>query len=252
MKTLKIFKQKALDDLYGHLKNTEIRTIENITSEDNSNWVQNWFEKEFPDEAWFFESNLTYEAVTLNSAIEYDIENAIALHESLPLTRVQAVDERLWAYLSTVEYWNYTKKRWPLQFNIAPDSSLRTRILTRHLLKTDATNDRPFLRNSLSRLWWVVEMTKDIEREDKYELTKVIMSNTDLYQQIMERSFFRHEEVIKGILELLAEMGKDVYLKNRYYRNILKEVNVMSGIVLLDFLSKDDLKKYVLQNLSAS
>ncbi|EIM05908.1 hypothetical protein A1A1_13842 [Planococcus antarcticus DSM 14505] len=251
MKTLKIFKQKALDDLYGYLNRTEISTIKNLFSTDSSNWVKGWFEKEFKDEMWFFESNLSYEPVNLNGAIEYDFENAVALHESLPLTRVQAVDERLWAYLSAVEYWNYTQKRWPLEFDSASDSSLQTRVLTRHLLKTDSTNDRPFLRNSISRLWWVVEMTKDDERKDKYELTKIILSNTDLYLQIMERSFFRHEEVIKGILELFSEMGEDVYLKNRYYRQVIKEVNVMSGIVLLDFLSKEDFKKYVRQNLSA-
>ncbi|MFS0667988.1 DUF6339 family protein [Peribacillus frigoritolerans] len=249
MKPLRVFKQKSLNDLYNFLKVAELKTLESLIIGEEK-WVENWFKDQFKDEEWFFESNLYHKKIILKPDPVHDFDNAVALHSSLSLTRIQATDERLWGYLSLVYYWDYTSKRWSVGFDSASESSQRTTILSRYVLKLDSKSDRPFLRNALSRLWWVAEMTVDETRKDKYELTKIILSNTDIYQQVMERSFSRNEEVIRGILELFSELGEEVYLNKRFYRIILKEVNAIGGVVLLDFLTKDDLKKYVRQNLS--
>jgi Family of unknown function (DUF6339) len=248
MASLKVFKHKSLVDLYMFLKTVEFKKLE-VLFHNQGNWVQCWFNEHFKGEEWFFDSKLSYKIASLNPEAKFDLDNAISLHSALPLTRVQAADERLWVYLSLVTYWDYTFRRWNIDFNLDKESSQRTTVLTRYAMLLDSQSDRPLLRNAISRLWWVTEMTIDYNRKDKYELTKIILSNTDVYQQVMERSFSRNEVVIRAILELFSELGEEVYLKKRFYRNILKEFNAIGGVVMLDLLTKEELKEYVRNNL---
>ncbi|MDM5337369.1 DUF6339 family protein [Fictibacillus enclensis] len=246
MRSLRVFKQKSLIDLYNFLKIYEIEKIKVLFEKEE--WVEEWFKKYFKDEQWFFESNIPFKKVNLIANTDNDYENAIALYESLPLNKVQATDERLWAYLSLIEYWEYTHKRWKIDSE--KDERNRTTILSRYALKIDSGTDRPFMRNSISRLWWVTEMTIDETRKDKYELTRIILSNTDLFQQILERSFSRNEEIIRGILEFLSEIGTEKYMKNRFYRTILKEINALGGVMVLDSLTKEGFKQNIHESIN--
>lgn len=247
---LRAFKDKALNDIRMFVnKHASPESLQNLF-ENRNPWVGYWYKDTYPGEEWFFDTKLTFDKVPLKPKKECDINNAIVLHKSLPLSRIQATDERLWSYLSMVEYWDYTTKRWPLNIENIKNRSQRTRIRERYFVNSSVT-DRSFLRNALSRLWWAVEMTKENNREDPYELTRIILGNTDIYVQVMERSFSRNEEVIKGILELFLELGEELYLKNRFYRQIVKQVNAMGGVIMLDLMTREDLKaevkKYLLK-----
>ncbi|WP_105979385.1 DUF6339 family protein [Bacillus paralicheniformis] len=246
MNNLKAFKDKALSDLRKFITNYDKKTLREFFSQE-SPWIEKWYRQYFPDEEWAFDSKLKYNRVKLKPDVSSDIDNAIALHESLPLSRIQAVDERLWVYLSMVEYWQYTRLRWELDLKNLVDEKQQGRIRERYLVRSTKT-DRPFLRNSISRLWWAVEETKDENKEDPYELTRIVLGNTDIYLNVMERSFSRNEEVIKGILELISEMGEEG-LKRDTYRQIVKQVNAMGGIIMLDFMTKEDLKEAIRKDL---
>ncbi|MEH6972418.1 MULTISPECIES: DUF6339 family protein [unclassified Bacillus (in: firmicutes)] len=249
MNNLRAFKEKAVNDLRRFINSSENNVLREFFSQ-KSPWIERWYEKYFPGEEWSFDSKLKYHKVTLKADVASDFENAVALHESLPLTRMQAVDERLWVYLSMVEYWEYTKLRWELDLKNLTDKKQQGRIRERYLVRSTET-DRPFLRNAISRLWWAVEETKDGSKEDPYELTRIVLGNTDIYLNVMERSFSRNQEVMKGILELMSEMGEEG-LKRHTYRQILKQVNAMGGIILLDFMTKDDLKEAIKKDLFAT
>src|SRR4051794_29110562 len=52
-------------------------------------------------------------SLVVSSNASDDAENAIRLFNALPkLSQVQAMDERLWAYLSHGPYWEYMTARW--------------------------------------------------------------------------------------------------------------------------------------------
>lgn len=248
MTQLKAIKDKALSDIRQFIKQAKKEELQILFSKETP-WVNQWYKKNYPNEDWVFDSKLTFDKVPLDPNISSDFDNAVSLHNALSLSRVQAADERLWSYLSLVEYWNYTRQRWELDLNKVKEKSQQTRIHERYFVRSTET-DRPFLRNALSRLWWAVEVTKDETREDPYELTKIVLGNTDIYLNVMERSFSRNEEVIKGILELLIELGEEVYMPGRYYRQIVKQVNAMGGVVMLDFMTKEDLKAAIKSDLS--
>jgi hypothetical protein len=248
MTQLRAVKDKALSDIRHFIKQAKEEELQALFSKERP-WIDQWYKEKFPNEEWAFDSKLNFDKVPLDSDISSDFENAIALHNALSLSRVQAADERLWTYLSLVEYWDYTRQRWELDLDKIKEKSQQTRINERYFVRSTET-DRPFLRNALSRLWWAVEVTKDETRENPYELTKIVLGNTDIYLNVMERSFSRNEEVIKGILELLIELGEEVYMPGRFYRQIVKQVNAMGGVVMLDFMTKEDLKAAVKSDLS--
>lgn len=246
MAQLRAFKDKALSDLRQFLSSAKKETLNEYFGRENP-WIDIWYQHHFPDEQWAFDSKLIYDKVSLKPDVSADFNNAVSLHESLSLSRIQAADERLWIYLAMVDYWEYTKLRWELDIENLTDKKQQNRIRERYLVRSTET-DRPFLRNSISRLWWAVEVTKDDSREDPYELTRVVLGNTDIYLNVMERSFSRNEEVIKGILELMIEMGEEG-MKRETYRQILKQVNAMGGVIMLDFMTKEDLKEAMKKDL---
>ena len=50
---------------------------------------------------------------------------------------------------------------------------------------------------------------------------------------------------------MFLELGEELYLKNRFYRQIVKQVNAMGGVIMLDLMTREDLKaevkKYLLK-----
>ena len=129
----------------------------------------------------------------------FDYENARSIHQQLSgLTPVLAADPRLWARLTHVECWDHMQLHWPVD-----DSKSARFIRERYFFA--GTNSRALLRNGISRLWWSAAMTHDEKRKNnKYELTKVILSRLDLAQQLLERSFSRGKPQVRGMKTYFA------------------------------------------------
>lgn len=229
---LKIFKENALIELNEFVKTEAFGSIE--LSKD-SNWVLNYFSDD-TDYDYLFESNININMQSsLTPLVEKDFENAILLYENLQLTNIQAVDERLWSYLALVEFWGYTYERW------IKGKENQQVILERGILKAFEKSDRSFMRNSISRLWWGVHATICNERKDKYELTRLLFSYQDLYQQILERSYSKNSDIIKAILTYICDMKEREKFSRRNYRVLLKEITRLSGVIVIDTLSQKDL-----------
>ncbi|EMG27532.1 hypothetical protein X560_1737 [Listeria fleischmannii 1991] len=229
---LKIFKENALIELNEFVKTEAFGSIE--LSKD-SNWVLNYFSDD-TDYDYLFESNININMQSsLTPLVEKDFENAILLYENLQLTNIQAVDERLWSYLALVEFWDYTYERW------IKGKENQQVILERGILKAFEKSDRSFMRNSISRLWWGVHATICNERKDKYELTRLLFSYQDLYQQILERSYSKNSDIIKAILTYICDMKEREKFSRRNYRVLLKEITRLSGVIVIDTLSQKDL-----------
>ena len=170
-----------------------------------------------------------------------DIENAIRLHGALrQLTLLQARDPRLWTYLVHVEFWQYMRKRWPIERHLSERDRAERFVLARYFIPQNQS--RALLRNGIARLWWYAHMTYDSERENPYELTAVLLSTLDITQQILERNLGRAPSVMLGFLEFLSR-NKDVLLAggndNRLrIRRLAKFLNLYGGVSILDCLTK--------------
>lgn len=130
--------------------------------------------------------------------VDSDYECAVALYEAYSnITPVFAQEDRLWTYLGHADLFLYLKKRWP----IPEDTTRQYSHISDHWFRSSA-----IIRNSLMGFWWAVYCTIDEEREDKYELTKVLFSNYSFRTHYFGASeTFWHREATKGILHFIAD-----------------------------------------------
>jgi len=170
-----------------------------------------------------------------------DTENAIRFHKAFQhLSPLQARDPRLWTRLTHVDFWQYMRVRWSVEKQMS-DLNKAVRFVESRYFVPQAQS-RALLRNGIARLWWTAQLSYDPSREDPYELTRVLLSDLDITQQIVERGMGRANNVIKGFLEFLLRNSGTLLTggdKNRArIRRLAKYLNMHGGVCVLDMLSQ--------------
>ncbi|HRG88129.1 MAG TPA: DUF6339 family protein [Chitinophagales bacterium] len=176
-----------------------------------------------------------------------DIENSIALYENLKLNETQASDPRLWTYLTHVHFWHYMRKRWPLE-EVRVGDEPTSRVIDRYLLVNPRLES--LARNGLARLWWYAHLTVDESREDKYHLTRILVSKADLAAGMLERMFGVNRNMRTAVLEFLEE-NEDILANEDLRRKLLRNFNLYGGTKILPMLPVSELKR-VLNNIKPS
>ena len=172
-----------------------------------------------------------------------DIENAIRFHKALRhLTPLQARDPRLWTRLAHMEFWPYMRIRWPAEKHMSNrDRAVRV-IEWRYFVAQ--SQSRALLRNGIARLWWTAQLSHDPDRDNPYELTKVLLSTLDITQQIVERNMGRASNIIRGFLDFLLRNSETLLTgggRNRVrIRRLAEHLNMCGGVCVLDLLSQGE------------
>ncbi|MDI3540742.1 MAG: hypothetical protein PWP66_280 [Thermosediminibacterales bacterium] len=208
-------------------------------------WLSNYFEQD----NWFLDTNISIENVELlepEGPHKYDLENTRLLFDALKHLKVsQAIDERLWVYLTHETFWKYMRVRWAVGNQKDPVRFIRER----YFFMPD--KGRALIRNGISRLWWYGYITYDDNRADPYELTKTLLCKQDIAQQLLERNFSRSIKITKAVLSVLTELEKiNKPLPDReQFRDLMKYINLLGGISVLDALDQSELEKIVIKKL---
>jgi len=173
------------------------------------------------------------ENIALEPTADKDYENSVKIFEALKnLDRVQANDKRLWVTLTHTCFFEYTQKRW----NISNSDSDNTLIRRFHF---EGSSLEARMRNSISRLWWAAKLTFDKSRTDNFELTKLLWSRQDIYQNIVERSYGTYDSVVKGFLEFYSANPQ---LKEDQLRRLFTALNSVGGVKLLSAHTENEIK----------
>ena len=233
---IKYFPEAAYLELFDNIAGNQ----SNYASADNA-WIAKIFNgKEFSKESRI-DANLP------ELSIENDeYSNIILLYGELKdrLTPKQASNPYLWAHLAHCEYWDYTTKRWAKE-----GRSIET-IKQRFFCNTKDGNRIGFLRNSISRLWWMGYLSYQEERPgNPWELTKLLMSHSDICQSIVERNFSMNRNITIGILEAILEInnsGKPKVVMAEW-RELCKYINRYGAVTILDALTSDEVKQLSLE-----
>ena len=190
---------------------------------------------------------------------EHDFENAIKIHESMKINRVQASDERLWSYLCHIPYFIFIKNRYKPQRdmkelelekfyeyeNEKDKSTIRNYIKNRFFTSTD---NRTLRRNGIAFLWWAVELTKEPwqvydgisgSEKDKYHYTKIILNEPDIYASTFERTIGKEPKIVFPLLDLIYENN----LRRREYRDLIKKLNSDAHIYHFSLMKYDEVKR---------
>lgn len=171
----------------------------------------------------------------------FDLENSISLYENLAgMDETKASDPRVWTYLSHVIFWNYMRKRWPIEGMGNPIG----RIIDRYHMKYLKLES--LVRNGISRLWWYTHLTIDDTKNDKYEKTRILLSKADISVGILERSFGSNNNIRMALLEFLSK-NPEVSEKEDTWRNLFIQVNILGGVKNLPFLSSDEIGNNLLK-----
>ncbi len=112
---------------------------------------------------------------------QYDAAMAVRLHQSLPMSRRQAADRNMWAWLGVLHAPDFVARRW------SPKEGVRS--------ANRFMGDR--VRQTYSRLWWAAELSRDT---DDYTVTEKLLS-LSTFQQVNEDLFGRAFSQCREALE---------------------------------------------------
>lgn len=169
-----------------------------------------------------------------------DAENARLIHESMRrLTPLQAMDERLWGYLTHVHYAAYMQVRWKRESEGA--------LVDRYLFKNNGFGS--LVRNGIARLWWFGYVTLDSRRSDPYELTDILLCNQDVHTALLQRSFGKSRPVLHAVLEHIKRNRESLYADSigPKIKTKARGLNVLGGVSLLDALPERAIHDFLSQ-----
>lgn len=171
---------------------------------------------------------------TLRTQKQYDagIDAAMAihLHQVLPITRREAADRHLWAWLGLVRYPHLVAWRWK------PQAGSGLRSVDRFV------GNR--VRQTFARLWWAAELT--VAPSGDYALTRSLLELRgfqDVYEAIFGRAFCQYRPAMSAFVEVVGSKPEEIV------RETAKEFGYLLTTLVLEALSESDLQK-ILQELA--
>lgn len=198
---------------------------------------------------WARESGIAVEdlpPLTLYSPKD-DLENTRIVYNALrKLSPVQAMDERLWAYLTHATWWEYMTKRW--------ENPNENQIRSRFFLKNRGISG--LVLNGISRLWWFGHLTFDPSLDDPYSLTKVLLKSQDIQTGLLQRTFGRSADVRRGALKFLDThwsmielAGKKSGGASKVTQGLWIDLNLAGGVAILDSVGETQLGSILADSL---
>lgn len=244
MQKLSVFRENAL----GQLVN-DIRPNLAKYKADKS-----WIDDAFSGRVWSAPSKIDVLSDDLlllpDEAGDHDLENVQRLYEALHgLTLTQASDPRLWSYLSHVKYWNYMRKRWPIERSARGDNLERGygTVVDRYFLVGDRS--RGVTRHGIARLWWAgyTCYVEGQEAGQSLALAKPLFSKQDVYASFMERAFSKNKTIMQAVLRPLLRRhaeGKPFDVREDV-RALAKHLVLVGGVTILDAIDSVHMESMV-------
>lgn len=177
---------------------------------------------------------------------KFDYENIRLLYGALKdLSLSLASDERVWSYMTHITYWDYMRKRWPLE-EVNEKNSKENYIKTHYFY-----GEKPRNRNGIARLWWIGHITYDDSLNNPFELTEFMLKqDQDLTRMIMESpTIARNKIAVKVILKSIIKLQSEIPNFNirKFIRHAAKYFNYRGSVTLWDSLEPQDVEKAVEQ-----
>lgn len=230
---IRMFRPNALQALKQNAANNVPKY-----QEGSSDWISEIFE----DKTKVFLSKIDDQNVPLiidgGHSTANDAENAKRLFQAYGkyITPVMAAEERLWASLCHNQYYEYMLHRWPVEVrakNQTEEGIVKSRYFFGHNIR------RSQERNGLARLWLCAYMTYDKSRLDPFELTNVLLRNTNFVMYLLGHSYSGNPMLVQGAVQAIANMeqitGREVAATP--LKEVARYFNLISGSMALDSCS---------------
>lgn len=168
----------------------------------------------------------------LNSKTEGDFDSAVAIYNAYQsLKPIQAINAQFWESLALTDLFPYMQERW----NLKGCKELKKAILNHFFVKSHG-----LIRHGLAGLWWLTYQTVDEERDDKFELTKVLFKNYTLrYIRFGGGRIIQHKEAALGILQYLKDNEKNIPSMENVANGLTSYFNKLGAVKQLTFMDRN-------------
>lgn len=157
---------------------------------------------------------------------ESDGHVAVALHQSLPLTRREAADMRFWHYLGLVRHPGYIAWRY---FDSEQGKTNKHRFIGR------------FDEHALSRLWWFAELSR--QEETGYRCTVETAQSSEFVSGVLENLFGGNRALVAALASALFPTG--VKPTEAAVRRLFTQTNARLVSVAIDALAPPEIAQLV-------
>lgn len=163
---------------------------------------------------------------------EGDFISAIALYDAYKgLKPLQAINAQFWESLALTDLFPYMQKRWNLK---------GCKDLRRTILNHFTVSEHGIMRQGLSGLWWLVHLTADEARDNKYELTEMLFKNYTLrYIRFGAGRVIQHKEAALGILQFIKDNEKDIPSLENFANGLTSYFNKLGAVKQLSFMDRE-------------
>jgi len=222
-------------------------------SKDN-NWLTEKYQSyKKTDDLPFMEFRTEVEEFRLDMSKEEpaagDYNNVKILYTALRgLSDTQAADERLWVGLAHSDLWEYMQYR--CKFD---ESNFKTnKILSNFFF--NYRNRVSLVMQYIARLWWVGRLTYDEKANDPYHALDFLKNNfVGKVNFIFKNNFMNNPTVARAVLSAMWELSlMDIKFSNKDFAELVKYVNLLGGIIILDYLSEEELKEKIIKHYTAT
>ncbi len=238
MKAININIKLMTDTALAYLKKNVERVAEKIISNDDNSWISAEFPEPIFVEKKYQIKDFDLADNPLSENKETDFKNSVTLYESLKdLPRYILCDERFWLWLYFEKFYHQAKTTMIVKN--------ATTILDHWTFKQGVR--RGLMYGVLSRMYFRVALSIDESQEDKYELTKWIIENTERFRNLTWRSYSSEAHIVRGALkgERRALIDTGLPEDNKIYPIIGKYVSQIGSVRLLDAISESDIEAFV-------
>lgn len=143
------------------------------------------------------------------------------VHATLRLTRREASDKRIWAYLTIHEEVGYV--RWRFE----NERRSPTGVPIVRFLGTDN-------KNALARLWWAGELTRN---GTDYQPVETVLKNSQFFSSWLQLDAIHHRPAALGLIRFLEEFNDGKGVTNDQSKTFARELNLCLGTRCLDALA---------------
>ena len=174
-----------------------------------------------------------FELNLLEANIEAKIDNGIALYERLHmLPKYVICNIRFWA-------WVIFEKAYKLAITSVPLKNAN--IIKNWWLPGNSRRD--LMLGVISRYYFKVDASIDINCENKYALTNYIFRNEEAYRNIVFRNIGMIKNVSLAILKAEQDIENEFNIKvnNDLSREVMKDASKIGSVMLIDSLSIDEI-----------
>lgn len=177
----------------------------------------------------------------VSSDSSLDTKNAIRLYEeNKNLSTTLASNNSYWTTLAHTKFYAYMQSRWKVKEEVT-----KRNIEERYFYRSD--NQKSRARHGIARLWWIANLTYDKYNEnDPYYYARLATRDQELFNLIIETKHVAQNRVaLHAMLDVVTEVYEnEIYgripNKRNYYRDIMKQINLIGSVSIWDLLNKEE------------